>query len=124
MNLNPFFKSVLEQDHAAVVLCDLSHTILYMNPAAVRQYENYGGALLVGKNLCGCHNPASVKRIEQVLAWFSEAPEHNQIYIHHSEKKNRDDYMIALRDEDGTLIVYYEKHEYRDPETEPVYAFC
>ena len=29
----------------------------------------------------------------------------------------------ALRDEDGTLIGYYEKHEYRDPETLPRYDF-
>lgn len=34
MELTAFFKSVLEQDRAAVVLCDLSHTIVYMNPAA------------------------------------------------------------------------------------------
>ena len=32
MDLNPFFKSVLEQDTAAIVLCDLNHTIVYMNP--------------------------------------------------------------------------------------------
>lgn len=29
-----YFKSVLEQDEAAIVLCDLEHTIVYMNPAA------------------------------------------------------------------------------------------
>ena len=31
--------------------------------------------------------------------------------------------MVALRDEDGTLIGYYEKHEYRDSETLPRYDF-
>ena len=55
-----FYKSIIDQDRCAVVICNLKHEIIYMNPAAVRQYENYGGALLVGKNLCGCHNPASV----------------------------------------------------------------
>ena len=29
--------------------------------------------------------------------------------------------MVALRDEDGTLIGYYEKHEYRDRETAALY---
>ena len=29
--------------------------------------------------------------------------------------------MIALRDEQGALIGYYEKHEYRNRETEPFY---
>ncbi len=31
--------------------------------------------------------------------------------------------MVALRDEDGTLIGYYEKHEYRDVETCMRYDF-
>ena len=38
MNLNPYFKSVLDQDRASIVLCGLDHTILYMNPAAIRSY--------------------------------------------------------------------------------------
>lgn len=31
--------------------------------------------------------------------------------------------MVALRDADGTLIGYYEKHEFRSPETMERYAF-
>lgn len=31
--------------------------------------------------------------------------------------------MVALRDEDGTLIGYYEKHEYRARDEEPYYNF-
>jgi hypothetical protein len=30
--------------------------------------------------------------------------------------------MVALRDDTGTLIGYYEKHEYRNPETMELYA--
>mgnify|MGYP006922437624 CR=1 FL=1 len=41
----------------------------------------------------------------------------------HNEKENRDVYMIALRDEAGTLIGYYEKHECRDVETGKMYQF-
>ena len=41
----------------------------------------------------------------------------------YNEKENKDTYMIALRDEQGELIGYYEKHEYRNRETEPVYNF-
>ena len=29
--------------------------------------------------------------------------------------------MVALRDDDGTLIGYYEKHEYRNRETTGLY---
>ena len=31
--------------------------------------------------------------------------------------------MVALRDDDGTLIGYYEKHEYRSRETNTLYNF-
>ena len=31
-NLTEIFKSVLDADRAAVVICDLEHTIIYMNP--------------------------------------------------------------------------------------------
>ena len=35
--------------------------------------------------------------------------------------RNKDVYMIALRNYRGELIGYYEKHEYRTPETEKPY---
>ena len=31
--------------------------------------------------------------------------------------------MVALRDDDGKLIAYYEKHEYRNRETMKMYDF-
>ena len=35
MEYSSFYKSVLDQDRCAVVLCNLQHEIVYMNPAAV-----------------------------------------------------------------------------------------
>ena len=43
------------------------------------------------------------------------------IYTSYNENENKDVYMVALRDESGDLIGYYEKHEYRNRETEPFY---
>ena len=37
--LTEIYKAVLEADRSAVVICDLDHTIIYMNPVAVRRYE-------------------------------------------------------------------------------------
>lgn len=34
-----FYKSVLDQDRNAIVICNLDHEIIYMNPAAARYYE-------------------------------------------------------------------------------------
>ena len=42
MELNAYFKSLVDQDRAAVVICDLEHTIIYMNPAAIASYAKHG----------------------------------------------------------------------------------
>ena len=123
MNLTPFIKSVLDQDRAPVVLCDLEHTIVYMNKAAALRYEKRGGYSLVGQSLMGCHSPKSQELINRVLSWFSESPDNNIIFESRNEEENKDVYMVALRDEDGKLIGYYEKHEYRNRETMKFYDF-
>ena len=116
-DLNAYFKSVIDQDREAVVICDLDHTILYMNPAAVVDYGKYGGAALLGKSLLNCHNPHSVEAIRKVVEWSALDASHNIVYTYYNPKHVRDVYMVALRDEDGTLIGYYEKHDSRKAET-------
>ena len=111
-----YFKSIVDQDRASVVICNLSHEIMYMNPAAVQNYANRGGAELVGKSLLACHNEQSNEMIRKIVADES----HNIVYTFHNEKQNKDVYMVALRDE-GKLIGYYEKHEYRNAETMKYY---
>lgn len=121
--LDKMMKSVLEQDRASVVICDLEHVIVYMNPAAKKNYEKCGGGDLVGTNLMNCHNPRSQEIIAKVVAWFAESPDHNMIYTFKNEKENKDVYMVALRDDNQSLIGYYEKHEYRNAETAGLYDY-
>lgn len=121
MELSSYFKSVLDQDRASIVICDLDHKIIYMNPAAVKKYQKHGS--LLGSSLLDCHNGRSNELIKQVVAWFAKDKSHNIIYTFRNEKENRDVYMVALRGEDGELIGYYEKHEYRDRETAKMYDF-
>lgn len=123
VELAAYFKSIVDQDQCAVVICGLDHEILYMNPAAVTRYGKRGGQALVGKSLLDCHNPQSREMISKVVSWFAESVEHNRIYTSRNEKENKDVYMVALRDEGGALIGYYEKHEYRDIEKAKRYDF-
>lgn len=37
--LNKMFQSVIDQDRAGVVICNLEHEIVYMNPAAMENYS-------------------------------------------------------------------------------------
>ena len=123
MDLYPFLKGMAEADRCAVVICNLSHEIIYMNPAAVKRYAKRGGAALVGKSLLDCHGPNSGEMIRKVLDWFQKSSTHNIIYTFRNEEENKDVYMVALRDGDRRLIGYYEKHEYRNVETMPLYGF-
>ena len=120
-DLNEIYKSVLEADRAAVVICDLEHIIIYMNPTAIRRYDHWGGAVLLGKSLLACHNEKSREMIRKVVDWFRADAAHNLVYTSHNEKENKDVYMVALRNDSGELSGYYEKHEYRNPETMKMY---
>lgn len=114
-------KSVLDQDDAPIVVCDTAHRIVYMNPTAVRRYQRYGGVALLGKNLLDCHNAQSKRAIEKVLRWFAVDASHNVMHTTYNAAENKDVYMIALRDDQGSLIGYYEKHAYRTPDSTPFY---
>ncbi len=123
MELSQYFKSVIDTERASVVICNLTHEIIYMNPAAVKNYEKYGGDRLLGKSLLDCHNDKSVDMIKKVVGWFSESADNNMIHTFYNERQNKDVYMVALRNDDKTLIGYYEKHEYRNKEKAPLYDF-
>ncbi len=117
--LSKLLKSVLEQDTAPIVVCDLNHRIVYMNPSAKERYHKD----LTGSNLKDCHNAKANERIDKVVSWFGESEGNNILFTYHNEKENKDVYMVALRDDDGKLIGYYEKHEYRNRETTGLYDF-
>ena len=120
-DLNEVYKSVLEADKAAIVICDLDHKIIYMNPTAINRYEKWGGRNLMGQNLLDCHNEKSREMIIKVVDWFKASKDNNIVYTSYNEKENKDVYMVALRNENGELIAYYEKHEYRNRETMKMY---
>ena len=120
-NLNEIYKSVLEADRAAVVICDLEHTIIYMNPVAIERYAKWGGKDLMGKSLLNCHNEKSREMIKKVVEWFKTSKDNNIVYTFFNQKENKDVYMVALRNEVGDLIGDYEKPEYRNRETMKMY---
>lgn len=111
--LNKLFKSIIDQDTAPIVICNAESVIVYMNPSAIKRYHKN----LTGNSLKDCHNPKSNEMIDKVISWFEKSKNNNIIFTYHNEKENKDVYMIALRDDDGNLIGYYEKHEYRNIES-------
>ncbi len=121
MELSAFFKSIIDQDRCSVVVCNSEHRIIYMNPAAVKNYAKYGGEAIIGRSIFHCHNERSVAMIRKVVEWFERSEQNNRVHTFFHEKQNKDVYMVALRNGDGTLIGYYEKHEYRTKDDTPFY---
>lgn len=123
MELTYFFKSVIDQDKAPIVICDLSHTVVYMNPSAYKNYKDYNPNVKVGKSIFDCHNHKSCEMIKKTVEWFAESRDNNIIHTAYSVSKNKDIYIVALRDDKGDLIGYYEKHEFRNRESKEMYNF-
>ncbi len=122
MELFPFFKSIIDEDKNPIVICNLDHIIVYANPAACAAYERHGGEALLGKNVMDCHDNKSKMLIQIVVDWFAKDIKNNRTHTFFEKDKNKDIYMVALRDDDGNLIGYYEKHESREREIEEPYA--
>lgn len=95
-----------------MVICDLEHMVVYMNRSSKERY----GMDLTGKSIKVCHNADSNAKIDRVIAWFKEDVNNNVVFTMHDDRENKDVYMVALRDEKGQLIGYYEKHEFRNSE--------
>ena len=115
--LNKLLKIVLDKDTAPVVVCDIDDIIAYMNPCAIERYHGD----LTGRSIKDCHPPKANEQIARVVEWFRKSKDNNIIYTFRNDEENKDVYMVALRDDDGTLIGYYEKHEYRNRETVGLY---
>ncbi|MCD7766176.1 MAG: PAS domain-containing protein [Lachnospiraceae bacterium] len=113
--MNDFLKAVVEADDAPVVICDMEHTIVYMNPTAVKRYAKSGGEQLIGKSIFDCHNPHSKEIILSVVERFRRESELNKVYTYTKnwDGEDTDVYIVALKNDAGELIGYYEKHESR-----------
>ena len=122
MDLSVYFKSLIDVDDTAIIICDLNHIIIYMNNFAKDIYKKKNLDLL-GSNLLNCHNEESKEKILKVVEWFKKDINNNIVHTFYNEKQNKDGYMFALRDEKGNLIGYYEKHEYRNRDLTPFYDF-
>ncbi|MBR6911357.1 MAG: PAS domain-containing protein [Candidatus Methanomethylophilaceae archaeon] len=121
--LSKLFKSIVDQGRAPVVVCDTMHIVVYMNPAAIEAYKDDGGSKIIGTHIFDCHSERANEMIRKVVDWFAADKGNNSVHTFYNSRQNKDVYMVALRDDDGELIGYYEKHEYRNKDDTPFYEF-
>ena len=105
------FKSIVDDLDYEITLIDLEHTIVYMNKESIRRYAHRGGEKLVGQSLFGCHNERSKMLIEKFVDMLKADDSLHEIRMAYNPKHDETNYIIAVRDEDGKLIGYYERHD-------------
>ena len=121
MEIDKYLRAFVETDMNQIVICDTNHIIVYMNKVAIEKFSDLGGADLIGKSLMQYLCVETQSRIEAIVSWFSESPDNNWVYTYRNEASQTDMYAVALRDENGNLIGYYEKRRSTFPETEELY---
>lgn len=121
MEIDKYLRAFVETDMNQIVICDTNNIIVYMNKVAIEKFSDLGGADLIGKSLMQYLGVETQSRIEAIVSWFSESPDNNWVYTYRNEASQTDMYAVALRDENGNLIGYYEKRRSTFPETEELY---
>ncbi|MCD7858650.1 MAG: PAS domain-containing protein [Firmicutes bacterium] len=115
-----FFEALLHADDEPIVICNMEHSIVFMNATAMERYAKRGGKELVGKSIFDCHNAHSKEIILSVVEKFLQTPDLTKVYTYTKnwDGEDTDVYMVALRDTANKMIGYYEKHESRIHERE------
>jgi DUF438 domain-containing protein len=96
--------AVLDSLKDPLMFVDTSHTIRYMNKAAIDHFD--AGEALLGTSLMDCHNEQSRKIIIEVMAAFESGE--NERLISDTDKHRI--HMRVVRDPDGKVLGYYERY--------------
>ena len=100
--------AILDTISHPIVFVDNDHVIRYLNrPAERRYYDERGYSNLVGKSLFGCHNPASQEKIKSLHSRMLKGEDEIFLAIRNDERIT----VVAVRDETGNLLGYYERFE-------------
>ena len=120
-DISAIFKGLINSNPYPVVVCNLEFRIIYMNDCAIERYKKQGGKELVGKLLTSFFNPEAISKADMVVEWFKESKDNNRVFCYHNDEFNTDNYLVAIRDENGELMAFTGIHESRTPDTETPY---
>lgn len=103
------YKELLDSLVDPIVMADTDHVMVYMNKAAEKQFEKWGGKKLLGKSVFDCHNDKSCDMIREILSKMQGGLDEKMI----TDNEKKRVFMRAVRDETGQVIGYYERYEYK-----------
>ena len=110
VELDVFFKGIIDSEEGPIVICGLDYRIAYANPAADRFYSSV--APLSGSLM----DEEMMSKIVMSVEWFKEDKKNNKVFALHDKKNNIDMYILAIRNSKGGLIGFYGRREDRNPD--------
>ena len=99
--------AILDAYPFEIVYADRTHTVRYLNRAARLRY---GDRVKPGNSLFGCHNERSRDKIEAFLRRADEG-ETGEMFEVLNRATGEREFFVPVRDENGSVIGYYERHE-------------
>lgn len=87
MELTPYFKSYIDSDKQPIVICDIDCHIVYINPAAAKEFEKFGGYDLVGRQLRALTSIEGESKINMLVELFKESKENDTLFVCRDTKK-------------------------------------
>ncbi len=106
--------SILDAYIYEIVFVDREHIVRYMNKTAK---QRYGDRVEIGNSLFNCHNQNSKIKIEEFLK-RADAGEEEMFELLNGKTGERE-FFVPVRDTDGKVIGYFERHEMPWSQDEP-----
>ena len=98
--------AILDAYPYEVVFVDRTHIVRYMNKTAKKRYE---GRVFVGNSLFNCHNEGTKPKIEAFLERADSGEE--EMYELFNDKTGEREFFTPVKDKEGKVIGYFERHE-------------
>ena len=114
IELNDFFRGIIDSEEGPIVLCNLEYRVIYENPAALRYYTLVSP--MTGKLLSTLMDEEMMSKVVMSVEWFKEDIKNNKVFALHDNKNNMDMYILAIRNTNGKLIGFYGRREDRNPD--------
>lgn len=106
--------SLLDAYAYEIVFVDRNHTVQYMNKTAM---QRYGERVKIGRSLFHCHNEGTKGKIEAFLKRADEGED--EMFQVLNGKTGEREFFVPVRDNQGKVIGYFERHEVHWDESYP-----
>ena len=107
--MEEIYRSLLDSVPYPIVFVNLDHEIIYINKRAddvFHKEDKYPN--IVGQSIFHCHNDRSKEMILEAVERFRNGGGEEYLTI---TKRNERTYVTPVRNENGELLGYYERHE-------------